>query len=97
MKTVNFIEAVNSGNRFRCHDMDDGVFYKNISECIGDMIHGGKVSNGDMLDLVNMDFTIEETFTFTEYELEQAYINVNSTYVRSKSHLDGMKKQLGIL
>lgn len=70
MKTVNFIEAVNSGKRFRRENNMLWLFWN--SEKLGIESESGVLSNLN-IGLINSQFFIEEKkVTITETELEDA-------------------------
>tara|TARA_R110000850_G_scaffold261047_2_gene388773 strand:+ start:66 stop:350 length:285 start_codon:yes stop_codon:yes gene_type:complete len=91
MKTVNFIEAINSGKSFNCKWYNEQIFSVNENNEIE--FKDGNESVFISLDFFNSQFEIEEKeVTITESQFEDAYYRVFGT---KKSMCPGLKKELG--
>jgi len=101
MKTVNFIEAINSGNRFRVlnkcgmtsiwYEVKGGYLYRSKSK---ERIESTDVS------FYNHNFELEEkSITITESEFDKVYADwvsaLNMVNYHKESHKSGMKKDIG--
>ena len=83
MKTVNFIEAVNSGKRFK---------YAGSTEFIGHNFGKVNIYGHELSKLINAQFELEEkSVTITESALEEA---VNK-YLEGDIMWTSFKKELG--
>ena len=87
-KTYNFIEAVNSGKRFRTLDMTySWLEVKNhqlVQDLMGDELHV------EIASIINSQFELEEkTITITESEFDEAWHKFDGYLV------DKLKKELG--
>ena len=103
MKTVNFIEAVNSGKRFKTACNNNRFIYKINS--VGNLVHLSvdgctwlDANSSKSRDFINSQFELEEkTITITEREFDKAcekyYFN-NSDF-NSETFAAVLKKELG--
>lgn len=98
-KKVNFLEAVNSGQRFRPVNCSNwyGVTHDNSVRCLG----VGIVLTVNHLDFYNSDFEIEEkSITLTETEFDEIFNKVEpleytNTDYGNKSCLNDFKTHFG--
>jgi len=90
MKKVNFLEAVNSGKRFKPESYDE---WFEIRE--GILRHGtfDDVEVEFHIDFFNLEFEIEEkSITITESDIEAAYLECSYPF---RQGLIQLKKELG--
>lgn len=93
MKAVNFIEAVNSGKRFRRSSDSNWLYILNGSV----MIRGRAANICSMVDFINYEFELEEEkIEITESEFDYVCLKYRSIYpARCGAFRDYLKKELG--
>jgi len=98
MKTVNFIEAVNSGNSFRpTPSAEHGYDWMFIGDC-ENMFKGKCLETMTDLQFFNSQFELKEkSINITESEFDIAWDNliIYESKVKSLGLFHALKKQLG--
>jgi len=96
VKTVNFIEAVNSGKRFRRSTFQ--IWYQ-VSSLTGSIAwDNGKIIEAFDKDFINSQFELEEkSITITESELDGVWARHISCHegLTNNSYRESFKKALG--
>jgi len=83
MKTYNFIDAVNSGKRFKIHNQE--TYFKDIKDVFSE---GNVFGNNCLLEFINTKFVLEEkTITITESEFEAAYLSYGNCFKNFREEL----------